>query len=77
MGFEKEIRQFCQFFVGVSPLILGVLRLRAHISQKVLCTCANEPAKSFNRLGGVGQRMRAFYGLRNRNQAILLIFYGC
>lgn len=36
----------------------------------------NELAKSLSRLGGVGRRQGAFYGLQNREKTIYVVFRG-
>lgn len=45
-------------------------------SQKIPRTCRKRPAKSFNRPGGVIQGPVSFYGLRNMNWTVFLIFHG-
>lgn len=51
--------------------------LGVHFFEKFHVLVHKELAKSFIRPGGVGQLLGAFYGLQDKNQAILLVFHRC
>lgn len=71
IGFEIGINRFSQFFVHISPGILG--GQQAHFLGIFHITIYNDPTKSSNRLGATERRFRTFYELWNKREFSLFL----